>query len=114
VLGVDVYATPFDHAAGCTHYHANAADVALLRLEDMPRAFGPAAAGLLGLPRQPPLLRSNQRADSVDAEAYAAARQAIVVPEPICRTIYGTRMARHFYTLQEREAQIRHWSAPRT
>ncbi len=108
VLGVDVYATPFPHSSGYARFSGEMCDLLLLRLEDLDRVGAEALQDFLELSHAT-LVAEN----SAEREAYAASYREFLAqwrptPEYLDR-MYESRLARHFYTLDERARFRARW-----
>ena len=98
-LGIDVYATPFDHAAGFARIDGERARLLLLRNEDLHRVGSRAIGDFLGI-EPPELVAANVGAEKRYADVYAAFRSR-GVPASLVNTLHATKLARHFYTPDE-------------
>ena len=110
VFGIDVYATPFDHAAGFSILRQPEAEVLILRQEDLSRAFAPAMRAFFKLAAVPALPRCNVTSRSAGAGPHRRLQETLRLPAGTCERIYATRYARHFFTRQERRRLIHRWS----
>ncbi|MEV0135523.1 putative capsular polysaccharide synthesis family protein [Dactylosporangium sp. NPDC050688] len=115
-LGVDVFAQPFDHTAGCVRLRRGDLEVLVLRTEDLDSHGAETISDFLGV--RVPLRHASSRApdklQSVYTEdIYRQVVSRVRLPEPVCRRIYSSRYARHFYLDEERERFIAKWSGPR-
>ena len=98
-LGIDVYARPFDAAAGFARYDGDRARVLLLRNEDLRRVGSAALGDFLGID-PPALVAANVGAEKRYAEVYAEFRSR-PVPAELAESLYGSKLARHFYSAAE-------------
>jgi hypothetical protein len=113
VFGVDVFQTPFPHEAGyCLYTRPPRVSVAVIRLEDLDRVAGRAAEELLGLPRFR-MHPFNAGTEGDYADLYAAFKRR-PLPADFLDRAYAGRVARHFYSDQERERFARRWMQMRT
>jgi len=110
LFGLDVYAHPFQHRQGFTILHHGNIDVLILRMEDLDRALGRGLAQFLDLEAPVEMVRSNVRLEREHGTAYRQVLKDIVIPRPLCRKVYSTRYATHFYTPDEIEAFTKKWS----
>ena len=103
-FGLDVLAHPFDAGQGWLRIRSGNLDVAVLRMEDLNRAFETAAAELTGV-RVPMVYASARSPDKLQAayeeNVYQQILDRVRIPEGLCRKVYATRYARHFYTDSE-------------
>ena len=108
VFGIDVYADPFPHGTGYTRFSAETCDLLLLRLEDLDRTGADVLQDFLGLPHV--RLASE---NSAEREPYAASyRQFLAQWRPTAEYLdrmYESRLARHFYTADERALFRARW-----
>lgn len=109
-FGIDVFARPFPRDIGAAEYENEQAKVLLLRLEDLDQTADKIAqfAGL----HQLAISKSNSGTDKQHSSAYREVRRRFRLEPDLCREIYSTRYARHFYTETEREAFLQRWSRP--
>lgn len=100
VFGIDVYSVPFPKSEGFRLYESAEARVLLLRVEDLKRSAAPAFKAFLDLDDFT-LPRSNAAQDKDYAALYAAFLEGISFPADYLERMYGSKMARHFYTADE-------------
>ena len=111
-LGIDVYAHPFDPAAGYGIIETPTVRLLLLRQESLDVA--PEALGtFLGLPHALALDRENEGARKEYSDLYAAVLRDVRFPERTLDRTYDSRFARHFYSADELDGFRRRW-APRS
>lgn len=108
VFGLDVFEVPFDCEAGYSIYHADDADVLLIRLEDLDRCGKTAMQEFLGV-CDFAVLRNNVGAEKEYSEVYREFRARAALPERFVREIYDSDYAKHFYSPKEREAFAAKW-----
>lgn len=113
VFGVDVYATPFDHARGYTVLRKGNVELLVLRLEDLNAVCSPALSEFTG--QDVPMVRHSSRSPEKLQEAYTEQvyrriLRKISVPARCVERIYASRYARHFYTAAELDRFARRWS----
>lgn len=109
LLGVDVYATPLDPAAGYAVIRTEEADTLLFRFEDARRVLPAALGELLGRSLVA-LDETNAAMQKPTAALYRAFRETLRVPPALVAAAYATRYARHFYTDAERARFAARWS----
>ncbi|MEQ8841674.1 MAG: putative capsular polysaccharide synthesis family protein [Acidimicrobiales bacterium] len=108
--GIDVFATPFPHAAGHETYANERFRVLLVRNEDIDRVGAEALARFLATPhRTPPA--SNRSDDKQYGGIYRRFLDTLTVPDEILDHAYESRLAAHFYTPQERSAFRQKWTS---
>lgn len=108
-LQIDVYATPFRHARGYETYKSSAADLLLLRLEDLDGVGPRALADFLGLASSVTLSLANAAEAKPYAPSYRAFRSRLAMEAQYLEEMYASRLARHFYSVEERNAMRRRW-----
>ncbi len=105
--GLDVYAHPFDHAAGCVRIDHPGIELFIYRQEDLPRMEAPLAAFL-----ELPQLRMPHR-NVGDGKGYSDLYRRIMrefrMPGNLLSRLYDTPFMRHFYSDAEREAGYARW-----
>ncbi|QXD16187.1 putative capsular polysaccharide synthesis family protein [Rhodocaloribacter litoris] len=109
MLGIDVFARPFDHERGYQILEQGGVSALVLRLEDLNRVLAPALAAFLDLPEERIHVA---RANVGEGKAYGASlrevKATLQLPEALLDRIYATRYARHFYA-EEIEAFQDRW-----
>jgi hypothetical protein len=110
-LGIDVFAHPFDHDKKYQVIQTQNVDLLLLRLEDLNQIGGTVIAEFLGLPAPLRLTNRNQRSGKQLADLYAHIKTTLTLPKAVCRSIYHSQYATHFYSQKERKAFIQKWTA---
>lgn len=112
VLGIDVYAVPFQMRTGYQFYaEPPKVDLLLIRLEDLDRVADSVMEKFLGL-RDFKLYPSNIGDEKDYAEIYRAFKTT-PLPLSYVEKIYQTRFAHHFYTDEELGAFTRKWTQPK-
>lgn len=100
VFGIDVLEQPFPMEAGHALYRGEKCSLLVVRTEDLARTAAPAIGLFVGAPGL--AVRSDEERD---ARPWAAAQALFVerlrVPEAYLDVMYGSRIARHFYTADE-------------
>jgi hypothetical protein len=109
VFGIDIYEYPFDPAAGYSLVHTSNIDLVVIKLEDLTRCFTRAAFDLLGL-RDVTLIDQNLARQKNYYETYRYVLENLQVDPELCRSVYASRLARHFYSAAEREGFMRKWT----
>jgi hypothetical protein len=108
VFGIDVLEQPFPLEAGHAFYRGEKCSLLVVRSEDIGRVGAPA----IGLFVDAPGLHVRDENGS-DTRPCAAALAAFVerlrVPDVYLDVLYGTRIARHFYTAAEIAAFRERW-----
>src|SRR5262249_2724237 len=110
LLGMDVYAEPFDVGTGYVVRRSEQVDSLLFRFEDARRVLPRALGELLWRP-QVPLDERNATKHKPTALLYRAFRHTIVAPRALVAAAYATRYARHFYSEAERLALAAGWTS---
>jgi len=111
VFGIDVYAEPFDSAAGWQHYRHGRAELLLIRLEDLDRQGPAAIADFLELSGPLALATANDRSRQANGGTYAELGRAPGLDPAVVEGVYAGRYARHFYAPAERQAFAARWIA---
>jgi hypothetical protein len=109
-LGIDVFAQPFDPAAGCAIYENDRTKLLLLRVEDLARVGETALRSFLGLPDLH-LEPRNVGEKKYYAAAYRELVRTLRLPEELLDRVYCSRLARHFYSERELVTFRERWSA---
>lgn len=117
VLGIDVYAHPFDHTNGYLRIRQGNVDLLVLRLEDLNRNCERVLSEFTG--QRVRMVRASSRSPEKLQEAYTEdvyrrIVRKVIVPARVCARVYGSRYARHFYTRDELLAYAAKWSASRS
>lgn len=112
VLGIDVYAVPFQREIGYQFYaNKPRVDLLLIRLEDLDRVADSVMEKFLGL-RDFKLYPSNIGDEKDYAEIYRTFK-ATPLPLSYVEKTYQAEFARHFYTDEELKAFTRKWTRPK-
>lgn len=110
VFGIDVFAQDFNRTRGCQFYRQGSTRLLLLRLEDLPRVFLPALDEWLAGSDFSPQLdrslalereRSNDGSTKAYSDLYKSFRENLRIDAAELDAVYGSRVARHFYTAEE-------------
>lgn len=99
-FGVDVFAEPFPTAVGFKIYEQPRARVLLIRLEDLDRCAPAAMQEFLEL-RAFEVHHHNVASAKGYASLYRRFRESVALPTDYVDRLYGSRLARHFYTERE-------------
>lgn len=113
VFGIDVYAQPFDTAAGYQIYGNEQCELLLLRTEDIDAVLCHAIDDFLGV-KLPGVESDNLASSKKYAGAYDDFARGFDLPESYLDELYGSAYARHFYTDAELQAFRSRWSGSRT
>ena len=106
VFEFDILAAPFDAAAGYGRYEARNADILLIRLEDLSERGPEALQAFLDIPHVE-ILSANEGMAKETRDAYRAVLDRLTLPDSTLDKVYGSRLARHFYT----DAEIKGFKA---
>ncbi|MEB3214130.1 MAG: putative capsular polysaccharide synthesis family protein [Leptolyngbyaceae bacterium] len=112
-FGIDVFEHPFDPEQGYQVIQTDQVDLLLLRLEDLNQVGEGVVSEFLGLPSPLKLKNRNQRDRQKIADLYSYVKANLDLPRPVCRKIYESRYATHFYSPAERKAFINTWAVER-
>ncbi|TXH77636.1 MAG: hypothetical protein E6Q88_00745 [Lysobacteraceae bacterium] len=104
---LDVYAFPFDHAAGHTRIEHAGIEFLIYRQEDLSR-LAQTLGDFLDLPGFA-LPRRNEGEGKAYAALYARVMREFRLPGNVLASLYDTAYMRHFYTDAEREAGFARW-----
>lgn len=110
MFGLDVFAHPFDTDKGYAIQQHGNVELLILRLEDLNENFSEAIGQFLALTSPLALIRSNVRAEQKRGSTYEQVRQELTLRESVCRKIYSSKYAQHFYSPAEIEQLIQKWS----
>lgn len=109
VFGVEILGDPDAAGRGFRVYSSDAADVLLLRFEDLDRCVGPAMEAFLGL--SDVRLEPRNVGDQKDyGSVYRAFRRQAALPDAYLDRMYGSRYARTFYTADELAGLRDYWA----
>lgn len=101
IFGVNVYDRPFPTARGYVRLEWSHLDLLIIRLEDFDDVAVPAIEDFLGI-RGFRLQRKNEASVKPYAELYRRFLAEAALPRDYVQQIYASRLARHFYSEQER------------
>jgi hypothetical protein len=82
----------------------------VLRLENLDNSFKTAVNQLFSTNFSFNSLQVNVGKNKKHAEAYEFILRNFLLPRDLCKKIYSSKYARHFYSKAERQAFIRRWS----
>lgn len=108
VLGLDLYALPFDRARGYAIYENERARLLVLKLETLRACAAAAFRDFLALDGFA-LVEGNVTETKSDASLYRHFTRSLELSPDFLDKMYGTRFARHFYSEQELGAFRRRW-----
>ncbi|HUG26681.1 MAG TPA: putative capsular polysaccharide synthesis family protein [Gemmatimonadales bacterium] len=100
VFGIDVFKSPFSPAAGAARYGGERCRVLLLRLEDLDRIGAAELSRFLDAPGLT-LAAENRTEQEPYFPAYSRFLELLELPAAYLDRMYGSRLARHFYTEDE-------------
>lgn len=113
VTGIDVYRTPFDTDRGAQVYEHGRFRALVLRAEDL-SAVGPTElAEFVGLDEPVRIERHNTGTSSDSDSPYRRFCAQPALDESLLDRVYNTRLARYFYSEQERAQFQARWSTLR-
>jgi hypothetical protein len=108
IFDIDVFAADFPHDAGYTIFpRHNKVTLMLMRLEDMNRVAPQAIEELLHIPNFR-LHSFNARSHSTSSDLYEQFK-SLPLPAWYVERAYSTKLARHFYTEEERARFAEKW-----
>jgi hypothetical protein len=107
VLGIDVYAQPFEHSQGYAIYENSFARVLVYRYENF-GVIGPILEEFLGT-TLPTLVNRNIGAEKDYGTLYGEIKQRLRLPAEFLAQQYGSRLAQHFYTPRELDHLAARW-----
>jgi hypothetical protein len=107
--GLDVYATPFDAAAGHAVLENDKLRVFVYR-QDRLRECWPALSEFVG--HELPWTETNRTADKAVNGDYRRIADTVRLPAGYLEQVFDSRYARHFFTEPERRQLIQRWAAP--
>jgi len=110
VFNIDVFEYPFPVDTGYAVYRNARAEVLLIRLEDLTSKGGVAISQFLHLDVPLVIQQANSRNESKDSKAYQQVLDNIRISPAICKQIYSSRLARHFYSNSMVERFISRWA----
>jgi len=111
VLGIDVYAEPFDQARGFVRLSQGVHELLVLKSELDDRSKAAAVATFLNLDGFE-IERANVGGQKAYAEAYRRFRESVRLPEAYIEGMLSSRHMRHFYSEPEIERFRAYWSDP--
>lgn len=109
-FGLDVYDYPFNTQKGYTIIRYGHIDVLILRLEALDQTFSSGVTEFLELPTPIEMIKSNIRAEQERGSLYRQVEQDFTIRPSICRKIYASKYATHFYSESEIEQFVQKWS----
>ncbi len=113
MFGLDIYDYPFDAQAGYTIINHENIDLLILRLEDLDHNLSKSVTQFLNLQTAIEMVKSNVRREQQRGALYRKVMQDFTLRESICRKVYASKYATHFYSEAEIEQFIQKWSGTR-
>lgn len=110
MFDLDVYAYPFNTEDGFTIINQGQVDLLILRLEDIDQNFSRAVTQFLELPTPIEMIKGNVRTEQKRGTTYQHILQEFTIRESVCRKIYTSNYAKHFYSDAEIEQLVQKWS----
>lgn len=111
VLGVDVFASPYDRKKGYTIIEGDKVSVLVLRLEDINRSLPEALAEFLGVEAEQVSMRAENVGDRKwYADSLKQVKNHFVLPPDLAQSVLRTRYFQHFYGADTPQILDR-WSA---
>jgi FkbM family methyltransferase len=107
IFEVDVYQQPFPHSQGYAIFETEFARILVHRFENAESLNG-ALENFLGR-RVPQVFNPNPLEKKEYAAQYRLAQRELRLPLSFLSEEYGDKLARHFYTREEREKWMEHW-----
>jgi len=111
VFDIDVYAFPFDHEGGYTIIESGNISLLIIQLESLSRCFTPAMSRFLDLPGLR-LINQNTAQQKSYYDTYQYILQHLTLDPQLCRHVYQSKLAAHFYTPQQIRAFTQKWTRP--
>jgi len=100
LLGIDVFATAFPKEAGYAIYEGRNSKLLLLRLESLQACSADAFRQFLGIASFRPV-PANSSENKHYRAFYDRFKREVVLSDSYLEKVYGSQLARHFYTEQE-------------
>lgn len=111
VFGIDVYAFPFDHESGYTIIESGNISLLIIQLESLSRCFTPAMSRFLDLPGLE-LINQNTARQKSYYDTYQYILQHLTLDPQLCRYVYQSKLAAHFYTPGQIRDFTQKWTRP--
>ncbi len=109
LFGIDVFATHFDTEKGFATYETQTTKLLVIRLEDLAVCGEAAIREFLGL-ESFALVNTNMSREKRYNDLYAAFERSVTLPPSYLARMYGSPLARHFYTDEEIDGFKRRWA----
>jgi hypothetical protein len=110
LLKVDVYNYPFDNQKGYTLVNERNVRILIFRTENLNAVFENAMLEFLGIDIPIRLIKDNVGITKAYTNEYQYVLDNISLPKSLCRRIYSSRYARHFYPPSMRNIFASKWS----
>ena len=110
MFGIDVFAHPFDTEAGYSIIKQGNVDLLVMRLESLNENFTPAMNEFLGRPLALNHQQANVRSTQKRGATYHHIRQQFSLSDSVCRKVYHSAYARHFYSETQIDQFVQKWS----
>lgn len=109
VFDVDVYRSRFPRESGYEIYESGSSAVLLMRMEDLDSCAGVAFKQFLGI-EDFGMTNANVGTAKGYASLYETFKRELTLPRAYLDSMYGSRMARHFYSTDELSEFRRRWT----
>ncbi len=100
VFGINVYDHPYDHQRGYTIIKKDNLRLLVIRTEDLNGHLGSALEEFLDLD-EVRVVNKNVGIQKYFSQAYAYAKQNLVIPEQVLDVVYNSPHVQHFYTPED-------------
>jgi len=109
-LGVDIYDYPFDKEKGYTIIHHKNMDILVIKLENLNSCFAQSMSEFLGIRIKQDMVSSNRGNEKKYAGEMQLVKDQLKLDSHAYQKIYSTKLVKHFYSQDEIDAFIAHWS----
>jgi len=109
VFDIDVFSKPYDFSSGFSIFKQANISVLIIRLEDLNRSFKKAMSEFLNLGNIE-LIRDNASENKEYFPLYKDVLESLFLPINLCKKVFSSKYAQHFYRPDEIDHIIKKWS----
>lgn len=109
-LSVDIYNYPFDKQKGYSIIHHKNVDILVIKLENLNSCFAQSMSEFLGIQIKQDMVTSNRGNEKKYADEMQLVKDQLKLDSGAYQKIYSTKFVKHFYSQDEIDNFINHWS----
>ncbi len=110
MFNLDVYSYPFDHDNGFTIIKNDSLKLLILKMEKLNSCFNFALNSFFESEMDIEIVNSNIQSEQENGKLYKNVVDNFTLNQNICKKIYSSRYAKHFYSKNEIDEMMYKWS----